>query len=58
MSTSINVINLAADELEATDRIHVIDSANLSTGVGLLVLEAATMVKEGIDAETHEAFLS
>ena len=50
MSTSINVINLAADELEATDRIHVIDSANLSTGVGLLVLEAATMAREGMNA--------
>lgn len=50
MSTSINVINLAADELEATDKIHVIDSANLSTGVGHLVLEAATMAKEGISA--------
>lgn len=50
MSTSINVINLAADELEATDRIHVIDSANLSTGVGLLVLEAATMTREGMNA--------
>jgi hypothetical protein len=58
MSTSINVINLAADELEATDKIFVIDSANLSTGVGHLVLKAATMAKEGIDAETHEAFLS
>lgn len=50
MSTSINVINLATDELEATDRIHVIDSANLSTGVGLLVLEAATMAREGMNA--------
>lgn len=51
MSTSINVINLAADELEATDRIHVIDSANLSTGVGHLVLEAATMAREGMNAK-------
>ena len=50
MSTSINVANLAADELDATDKIHVIDSANLSTGVGLLVLEAATMAKEGMSA--------
>ena len=50
MSTSINVINLAVDELEAADKIFVIDSANLSTGVGHLVLEAATMAKEGMDA--------
>ena len=51
MSTSINVINLAADELEATDKIFVIDSANLSTGVGHLVLEAAIMAKEGMAAK-------
>ena len=50
MSTSINVINLAVDELEASDKIFVIDSANLSTGVGHLVLEAATMAKDGMDA--------
>ena len=43
MSTSGNVMRLAADELEASDRIHVIDSANLSTGIGLLVIEAAIM---------------
>lgn len=52
MSTSINVINLAADELEATDKIYVIDSANLSTGVGHLVLEAAIMAKDGLDAKS------
>lgn len=51
MSTSINVINLAVDELEATDKVFVIDSANLSTGVGHLVLEAATMAKEGMAAK-------
>ena len=51
MSTSINVINLAVDELEATDRVFVIDSANLSTGVGHLVLEAAIMSKEGMAAK-------
>ena len=51
MSTSINVINLAVDELEANDKVFVIDSANLSTGVGHLVLEAATMAKEGMPAK-------
>ena len=51
MSTSINVINLAVDELEAADKVFVIDSANLSTGVGHLVLEAATMAKEGMAAK-------
>ena len=47
MSTSGNVMRLAADELEASDRIHVIDSANLSTGIGLLVIEAAIMAANG-----------
>lgn len=47
MSTSYNCMRLAAEELEASDRITVIDSANLSTGIGLLVLEAAQMVERG-----------
>lgn len=45
MSTSGNVMRLAAEELEATDRIRVADSANLSTGIGLLVIEAAIMAQ-------------
>lgn len=45
MSTSGNVMRLAAEELGASDRIKVIDSANLSTGIGLLVIEAAIMAK-------------
>ena len=36
MSTTANVFRLAARELEAEDRIHVIDSENLSTGIGHL----------------------
>lgn len=47
MSTSGNVMRLAAEELEAEDRVSVIDSANLSTGIGLLVIEAAIMAAEG-----------
>ena len=50
MSTSGNVMRLAADELEATDLITVIDSANLSTGIGLLVIEAAIMAQNGCNA--------
>lgn len=34
MSTSANVMRLAAQELNAEDKIKVIDSANLSTGIG------------------------
>lgn len=47
MSASYSVMNLAAEALDAEDKIHVIDSANLSTGVGLLVIEAAIMAAEG-----------
>lgn len=51
MSANSNVMRLAAEDLEAEDRIHVIDSANLSTGIGLLVIEAAIMAKEGKSAD-------
>lgn len=47
MSTSGNVMRLAAEELEASDLVTVIDSANLSTGIGLLVIEAAIMAEKG-----------
>ena len=47
MSTSGNVMRLAAEELGITDSVHVINSGNLSTGVGLLVIEAAIMAQEG-----------
>jgi DegV family protein with EDD domain len=47
MSSSANVMRLAAEELEAEDRVFVIDSMNLSTGIGHLVVEAAIMAQEG-----------
>lgn len=50
MSTSGNVMRLAAEELEASDLVTVIDSANLSTGIGLLVIEAAIMAEKGQSA--------
>ena len=51
MSSSGNVMRMAAEELEMEDRIHVINSANLSTGIGLLVLEAAIMAQNGVPAK-------
>lgn len=50
MSTTTGVMRLAAQELSAEERIHVIDSRNLSTGIGLLVLEAAAMAQQGAGA--------
>lgn len=51
MSTSGNVMRLAAEELEAEHLVSVINSANLSTGIGLLVVEAAIMAQNGRSAE-------
>ncbi|MBO5227994.1 MAG: DegV family protein [Lachnospiraceae bacterium] len=51
MSTTVNVMNMAAEVLEAEQFVTVIDSANLSTGIGLLVVEAAIMAEEGKTAQ-------
>ena len=55
MSTTINVMRMAAKELNAEDRICVINSKNLSTGVGLQVIEAAIMAQEGKTKDEIEA---
>jgi len=55
MSTTCNVMRLAADEMEY-EGVHVINSMNLSTGIGLQVLRAADMAKAGKSAqEIHDA---
>ena len=51
MSSSANVMRLAAEELEAEERIHVINSKNLSTGIGALIIEASIMSKNGKTAD-------
>lgn len=50
MSTTCNVIRLAAEELEY-ERVFIINSMNLSTGIGLQVLRAADLAQEGKSAE-------
>ena len=50
MSSSGQAMRMAAQELEAEDRVTVIDSENLSTGVGHLVIEAAILAQEGKNA--------
>lgn len=47
MSASGRIMQMAAEELQASDKISVVDSQNLSTGIGLLVIEAAIMAQEG-----------
>jgi len=51
MSTTGNVMRLAAESLEAEDKIAVVNSANLSTGIGLMVIEAAEMAQKGCSKE-------
>jgi len=51
MSTTGNVMRMAAEEIGAAERIHVVNSANLSTGIGLLVIEAAILAKQGKSVE-------
>lgn len=47
MSTTANVIRMAVDELNWQEHTEVIDSENLSTGIGLMVIRAAIMATEG-----------
>ena len=48
MSTSGNVMRLAVAELQAEHLVTVINSANLSTGIGHLVIEAAIFAQNGL----------
>ena len=50
MSVTFQVMNLVAREL-APERIHLVDSGNLSTGIGLLLLKAATFRDQGLSAK-------
>lgn len=52
MSASGNVMRMAAEDLGARDLVRIVDSANLSTGIGHLVMEAAIMAGNGMDADT------
>ena len=54
MSTTANVMRLTAQELDAEERITVIDSMNLSTGEGLLVVAAAEMAQKGMSRSEIE----
>lgn len=51
MSSSIQIMRMAVHELRAQKRVHLIDSANLSTGIALLILEAADRIAAGMNIE-------
>lgn len=51
MSTTGNVMRMAVEELGLENTAFVVNSANLSTGIGLLVIEAAKMAQEGKSAK-------
>ncbi len=50
MSTTGNVMRMAVEELGLEDKVYIVNSANLSTGIGLMVIEAAIMAQEGKSA--------
>ena len=49
MSTTGNMMRMAAQELDAEDRITVVNSENLTTCVGHLAIEASIMAAAGMD---------
>ena len=51
MSTTLNVIRLAAAELDCEDRLYAIDSKNLCTGISILLCKAAGMIEQGMSAK-------
>lgn len=51
MSTTGNVMRMAAEETGAANKIAIVNSANLSTGIGLMVIEAAIMAQKGCSKE-------
>lgn len=48
LSGTVNAARLAAESLQA--KIHVVDSKNISLGIGLMVAEAAQGIKEGLES--------
>ena len=57
MSACNNIMRMAAENLHVSDRVFVIDSANLSTGIGLLIIEAAIKAAEGEKAADIAAYV-
>lgn len=50
MSTTCNIVRLIKSDYNY-DKLHVIDSMNLSTGIGLQILYAAELIMEGLSVQ-------
>ena len=50
MSASCNIVRLTAQVVDYEDHVFVVNSRNLSTGIGLLMLEICRMRDEGMSA--------
>lgn len=50
MSSCCSVMYMAVAELEVEDRVFIVDSMNLSTGIGLQILAAAGLADKGMKA--------
>ncbi len=51
MSACAQVMRLAVQELEVEDKVFVVNSASLSTGIGLQIIEVAVMAQNGLPAK-------
>lgn len=59
LSASCNTFRIAAENLDWSEHVAVIDSLNLCTGIGLLVLKAADMIESGEnDLRKVEAYVN
>ena len=50
MSTTCNVVRLLANDHDY-NKLHIVDSMNLSTGIALQILYAAKLIEEGLPVD-------
>lgn len=57
LSSSGNVMRIAAENLGAADRVHVLDTKTLSYGIGIMAMKAAEMAQNGASVKEVIAVL-
>ncbi len=57
LSSSGNVMRIAAENLGAADRVHVLDTKTLSYGIGIMAMKAAEMAQNGAGVKAFIAVL-